>query len=222
MINNPLQTPVKPDGSGRDTGPTAPSPGFLELVRASRGKLEETFVRGATPDLEALVGWEFRGANTTLLAGLLGIKKFIKGFYRAPADRGLPGPATGKADGDLVYGYNCSVRRNRLDGPWQALPSHDQPRRFGFFLVHPVDPTGRDNAYLHALLLDYSRGNNRSFDPANGLRDYLVEVREGGDKGDRDSVLYLGKAYYALGPARPAVSFFVLERLRRGPVSPRF
>ena len=44
---------------------------------------------------------------------------------------------------------------------------------------------------------------------AEGL-DYLVQV----DAEDPD--LYLGKAYYAAGPARIPVGFFVLERLRRG------
>ena len=42
----------------------------------------------------------------------------------------------------------------------------------------------------------------------------------GGQRGQVDPAnpdLFLGKAYYALGPARVAASFFVLERDRRGP-----
>jgi hypothetical protein len=182
----------------------APSPRFLEFGRMSRKQLEATLVRGVTPDVDALVGWEFRGLNTPMWARLAGIKKFVKGFYRPS---GNPGE---------VYGYNCPTVQNRLDHPWCTRPSDRAPRRFGFYRVYEVDPSARDNAYLHALLLDYSQGQNPGHDPSTGLRDYLVQV----DPEDRD--IYLGKAYYALGRARVAASFFVLERLRPGPTDPNF
>ena len=73
-----------------------------------------------------------------------------------------------------------------------------------------VDPTARDNAYLHALLLDYGRGGDALYDPTRGLRDYLVQVDPA------DDTIYLGKAYYAVGPARVFTNFFVLERHRTG------
>lgn len=170
---------------------------FLALGQMRRRALEQAFLRGSLPDLDALVGWEFRGMNTPPWARLLGIRKFLKGFYRA-------------GDG-TVMGYNCPVVQNRLDQPWIARPRDHAPRRFGFYRVSPVDATARDNAYLHAVLLDYGRGGNRLLDPSRGLRDYLVQV----DPADPD--VYLGKAYYALGPGRLAVSYFVLERHRRAP-----
>lgn len=111
-----------------------------------------------------------------------------------------------REDGE-VFGYNSPVIQNALDQPW-----HVKPKRFGFYRVAPVDPTSRDNAYLHAVLLDYGRGGNARLDPTQGLRDYLVQV-----DADNDD-LYLGKAYYAVGPVRVPTSFFVLERFR--PTSP--
>jgi hypothetical protein len=173
-----------------------PSRRALALEAMTWRELDRVFVRGATPDVDALVGWEFRGINTRLMhirnfERLFGIKKFVKGFVRAE-------------DGS-TSGYNKSVKNNVLDGRW-----HVSPKAFGFYSVTPVDPTARDNRYLHALMLDYSRGGNKPYDPSRGLRDYLVQV----DADDPD--LYLGKAYYALGPLRMASNFFILERHRVG------
>jgi hypothetical protein len=166
------------------------------LEAMSMRELEIVFQRGVQPDLDRLVGWEFRGTNTPGWAKLAGIKKFIKGMYRG--------------EGDEVYGYNCPVEQNGLDAPWIAKPDDSAPKRFGFYRVAPVDPTSRDNKYLHAVLLDYGRGGNAKLDPTSGLRDYLVQVDTTNDD------VYLGKAYYALGPLRVATSFFVLERHRPG------
>jgi hypothetical protein len=173
-----------------------PSDRFYELERMSADELETVFLRGATPDLGQLVGWDFCGTNTPPWARIAGIKKFVKGFFRK---------------GDEVYGYNCPVAQNRLRAPWFARPSDESPKRFGFYKVAPVDPLARDNAYLHAVLLDYGKGGNKIWDPSAGLRDYLVQV----DREDPD--LYLGKAYYALGPARIEANFFVLHRRRKAP-----
>jgi hypothetical protein len=168
----------------------APSARFLELAGKGRRELEEALLRGATPELDRLVGWELRGMNTPRWARAARIRKFVKGFEE-------------RGSGQL-FGYNRSVRQDADDAPWRVT---GEP--FGWYRVEPVDPTSRDNAYLHAVLLDYGRGGNRPWDPSRGLRDYLVQV----DPGDPD--LYLGKAYAAIGPARVAVSFFVLERMRR-------
>lgn len=177
----------------RPTPPPFPTPAALSLERASWHDLERAFVNGATPDIDALVGWEFRGINRMPLnslpvAQLLGIKKFCKGFFRGEDGR--------------VMGYNSPVAQNVLDGRW-----HIAPKKFGFYEVHPVDATSRDNFYLHAVLLDYGRGGNKPFDPTRGLRDYVVQLADD---------LFLGKAYYALGPARIRSNFFILERHRIG------
>ena len=165
-----------------------PSPRVLRLEQTPMHELEKELLRGGTPDLEDLVGWEFRGINHMPLnvipfAQAAGIKKFVKGFFR---------------EGDRVMGYNRPVARNVLDGRW-----HVGEKRFGFYEVHEVDATSRDNQYLHAMLLDYGRGGNKPYDPSSGLRDYLVQLADD---------IYLGKAYYALGPLRIPTSFFILER----------
>lgn len=166
-----------------------PSARFLEIARRSRGELEETLLRGTMPDLASLAGWEFRGMNTPPWARAARIRKFVKGFERR--------------DEGQIFGFNRPAAQNADGDPWQVTG-----RPFGYYRVTAVDAIDRDNAYLHAALLDYSRGGNRPWDPSRGLRDYLVQV----DAANPD--LFLGKAYYAVGPARVPVSFFVLERLR--------
>jgi hypothetical protein len=189
-VKRSSRKPSVSDPSPTDTIRDLPSARYLELTRRSSRELEETFLRGHMPDLEALVGWEFRGMNVGRLPRLARIRKFVKGFERRDADK--------------VFGYNRPVEQNQASEPW-----HPGERRFGWYRVAPVDPTARDSAYLHAALLDYGRGGNPLWDPSRGLRDYLVQI----EAGDRD--LYLGKAFYAIGPARLPLSFFVLERMRR-------
>ena len=174
------------------------APAVLALEKLPHSELELVFQRGSTPALSSIAGWEFRGLNTPPWFRLLGIKKFMKGFW--------------KAEDGQVYGYNCPVEQNGLRDPWIAKPDDANPKRFGFYTVSPVDATARDNRYLHALLLDYGKGKNPRFDASAGLRDYLVQVEP------NDPNILLGKAYYAAGPLRvPTYSFFILERHRRGP-----
>jgi hypothetical protein len=170
--------------------PQLPTPEALAVQRKPNAELEELLLRGEQPDPRALVGWRFRGMNTPAFAKLLGIQKFMKGFYES---------------GGSHWGYNVPVRQNGFDAPWL-----EKGKPFGFYQVIPVDPTSRDNAYLHSLLLDYGAGKNPIWDPSRTLRDYVVRVRPGSDD------LLLGKAYAALGPVRIfAQSFFVLERHER-------
>ncbi len=175
-------------GAGRGAGTAYPSARVLELERASRPELDRVFQRG--------VNTQFVAIRTSAWAKWVGIKKFTKGFFR-------------DHDGQ-VHGYNVPIVQGRLDDAWVAKPDDHAPRRFGFFLVTPVDPSARDNAYLHALLLDYGRGGNKPWDPSRGLRDYVVQV-----DADNPDVL-LGRAFYAVGPARLETNFFILERHRRG------
>jgi hypothetical protein len=188
--------PIPPRARSTFTSSALPSQSALALEQTPMHELDKMFLRGALPDLDALVGWEFRGINHLPLnalpiANLLGIKKFVKGFYRD--DRGC------------VRGYNAATKNNVLDGRWTV-----SPKRYGFYEVAQVDPTAHDNKYLHAVLLDYSKGGNRFYDPNSVLRDYVVQV----DKHNPD--LFLGKAYAAIGPLRIHTNFFILERFRVG------
>jgi hypothetical protein len=180
-------TRVEADGHDR------PSAEYLRIGALPARELEAIMLRGEAPDPEALAGWEHRGLNTPAFAKLLGIKKFIKGFYQAA--------------GGQVYGYNIPARQNRVEDPWE-YKHPEAPHRFGFYRVDAVDAALRDNAYLNSLLLDYGRGGNGALDPTSGLRDYLVRAERGSDE------IFLGKAYYAVGPMRVPTSYFVLERLR--------
>ena len=170
---------------------------YKQLVGQSRSALEGLLVGGETPSLSGIVGYEYRGYNIAPTTALLGIRKFIKAFFTTP-------------DGE-VYGCNTPVAQNGLNGPWIARPSEAAPRRYAFFSVTPVDPEARDNAYLHALLIDYGRGGNPLYDPSRYLRDYLVRRMPGSDD------LLLGKAYMAIGPARIPASFLCLSAIARCP-----
>ena len=177
------------------TRPARPSAEYLRLAALPPREVEALMLRGETPDIDALIDWEFRGLNLGAGARLLGIRKFIKGFYRTP-------------DGG-AFGYNVRVRQNGPAEPWRARLHDGAPRRYAYFSVGPVDAARRDNAYLHALLLDYGAAGAGRFDVAAGLRDYLVRVEPGADD------LLLGKAFAAVGPWRLPVGYFLLERFRR-------
>jgi hypothetical protein len=172
---------------------------FDALLKASSAELQGLMRSGQTPDPERLAGYEFRGANHPWFARILGIQKFVKGFFRPPA------PTADR----LLEGFNCPVVQDGLGKPWTTKPVGAEPKRFGFYTVYRVRPGSRDARFPEALLLDYgaSRRNAR-LSPVRVLRDYLVRVNPGSDE------LLLGKADVALGPLRLPVSYFILERLR--------
>ena len=170
-----------------------PSQAFNHLAARSARELEEVLVRGEAPSAGALSGYEYRGLNHGPLPGVLGVRKFIKGF-------------AGEADSGL--GFNRRARQNGREDAWHARHDDRDPHRFGFFTVEPVDARARDNSYLHALLLDYGKAAAGRANPVGWLRDYLVRVDPASDE------LLIGKAYLALGPARLPVGFFLLERDR--------
>jgi hypothetical protein len=165
---------------------TGASVRFRELMASPAADLDACMRRGQTPDADALVGREFRGANTAGWAVRARMRQFVKGFERRPDGR--------------LFGYNRRVAQDGLDGAW-ASPSDP----FAPFEVRAVDPAARDNHYLQALLLDYGAGGGSRVDPARGIRDYLVRVDAGSDE------LLLGRAFVVLGPLRPSPTYFVLE-----------
>jgi hypothetical protein len=175
--------------SNRGHGTSSAS--FLTIAALKPRQLEALVLRGRAPDVEALMDAEYRGMNLGTAARLLGIRKFIKGFFLR--------------DGQ-AFGYNVRARQNEPEEPWRARLSGGQRKRFGFYRVMPVDPENRDNAYLNALLLDYGQGGNPRFDITASLRDYLVRVDPGSDD------LLLGKAYFAAGRLRLPLGYFLLER----------
>jgi len=156
---------------------------------------------GGKPSFEEMAGWEFDGVNTAWIAGLGGVRKFKKGFF--------DGPARGDGPEPFIQGYNIPVKQNGVGKPHVAKPREAQPKRFGFYRVHPVQPASRDAKYPNAVLLDYSKGGNFALDPSNLLRDYLVQIYPD------DPTLLLGHAFGALLGLRIPISFFILSRNNR-------
>lgn len=170
---------------------------FRGLIATSQRELEAVFRASKSPDLERLPGRVFRGCNPPWHARVLGIQKFMKGFFRGAGG---------------IEGYNLPVRQNGLEAPWSAKPSDESPRRFGYYLARPVDPKARDAKYPGSALLDYGASpRNPWYAAPKVLRDYLVQP----DPANPD--VLLGKAYLALGPARVKANFFVLAYDREGP-----
>ena len=169
---------------------------FKELAFMREDDLERIFLSAPAPDAGALAGSEFRGWNVPWFTRLLGIQKFIKGFFAA-------------ADGGGVEGYNIPVRQDGFADAWTRLPDPDAPKRFGFYRVV------RDARRPEALLLDYgASARNPWYRPERVLRDYLVQP----DPARPD--LLIGKAYLALGVRVPS-NFFILERLKGTEWKPR-
>lgn len=174
---------------------------WLGLLRdASNGQLETIMRTGTAPSFDGLVGWEFGGGNTPRIFRLIGIRKFVKGFFEGPP-RAISGPEP------FIQGYNIDVRGNADEEPHLLQPSPEKPKRYGFYRVHRVVEGSRDDNYPNALLLDYGLGGNGIFGPP--LRDYLVQVYPD------DPDLLLGKAYLNILGLRIPANFFVLKRSHR-------
>jgi len=178
---------------------------YESLAKSSDKDLEFVIRSGVTPALEDLAGYEFKGYNTPFITQILGFRKFKKGFFL--------GAGQAVENGE-ISGYNVVVGQNRIDEPWTAKPSDQDPKRHGFYRVYKVRKAEIDRQYPNALLLNYGLGGNSLLNPARLLRDYLVQV----DLENKD--LLLGKAYFALGPMRVFPSFFILERYNESNYKP--
>ncbi len=168
-----------------------PEMNYISFLKVPSFVLEALMLCGQRPDVQKLLGWEFRGYNIGLLPRLGRILKFKKGFLQF---------------GDEVVGYNVLIQQNSPYEPWIAVPDESNPKRHGFYKVYPADLSPRYRQYPHALIIDYSKGGNPIWDPSRFLRDFLVKPLP-----DNDDI-YLGKAYVELGDRMVPVGYFVLER----------
>jgi hypothetical protein len=172
---------------------SAVSAEYSALVGSSLRELGNTMVRGERPNIENLLGWEYRGTNIPAVSTLLGLRRFIKGFVLDAQKKPV--------------GYNKKVIGPDLRTPWSEAPQRDGRIAFAYFAMAPVDPEATDNRYLNALLLDYGAVAEPEHGMAGHLRDYLVRARP-----DSDDLL-LGHAFLAIGRRRVPLSWFALERM---------
>lgn len=148
-----------------------------DLGRTPRRALERLFAAGSLPDIDGLVGWEFRGFIPWVPAKAVRFQKFVKGFFRSPDT------PSGCAEG---YNLFCSQRDWRRRG-----------RRHGFYRIEPA--TGK---FEGALLFDYAASErNSSANPERLFRDFVVHP----DPDNED--LLLGKAFLKIGPLVPTAFF---------------
>lgn len=167
---------------------------FAAITAQKRAVHEELFRRGTLPDMNAIAGWQYQGWNLSLTALLMGIRRFTKGLQSNTSAPGAPAE---------LSGYNLWIRQQ--GGPTATwVPS--APHRHGFYKVGPAAQSATDHKHPHALLLDYGRGGNPWYQPAQVLRDYIVQVYPD------DPTLLIGKAYVALGGARIFGGNFVMRR----------
>lgn len=160
-------------------------PLYVKMKTMTVRELDALMAAGRTPTEEQLAGWEFRGWNHPAALALLGIRKFVKGFFR----------------GNGFEGYNRPPRQDSFDKEWT-----EAGKPFGFYDI--VAPRAPDLRHPNALLLDYGTSPRNAFwKPERFLRDYLVQP----DPSEPD--VFLGQATLALGPARPATNYFLIERL---------
>ena len=172
---------------------------FDDVIRFDKRTCNAVMDHGATPQQKHLKDWEFKGFNPPTFAKVLGIQKFVKGFFVDPAGK--------------LAGYNLFVDAPR-GGPkaeWRPKKDGAPSARHGFYDVVPVGPTPRYADSPTAVLLDYGSGRNKTIDPEGRIRDFLVQV----DPKNPD--LYLGKAYLDLFATRAFSNFFVLQRMRPAP-----
>ncbi|MBM4245165.1 MAG: hypothetical protein FJ148_15340 [Deltaproteobacteria bacterium] len=175
---------------------------FEELTRYGNAELDEVHRAGRAPLLADLAGREYCGWNRPAHFSLIGIRKFVKGFF-------VP-EQTDPERADEIEGFNIPAIQNGLDGEWLAKHDDDRPKRFGFYITRPLRPGERGGRFENSLLLDYAASRrNATLDPSRFIRDFVVQVRPGDDR------LLLGKAMLALAPGRLVFSNFFLLRLRR-------
>ena len=165
---------------------------FDRLVASDDQTLDELFTSSPPPAFDTLVGFQWRGYNTDPNLRYLGLKKFIKAFFRAE-------------HGD--EGCNVKVFQNALTEPWRPRTRAGKVDAFAFYLVGPQTARTRLVRNSSALLIDYAASpRNPVYHVERTIRDYVVQPF--GD--DRD--VMLGRAYVGVGSLRMASSFFVIHR----------
>jgi hypothetical protein len=166
---------------------------FERLARSGDQELEAVFAASVAPEFDSLTGFMWSGFNTDPNLRYIGIRKFIKAFFRAEYGE---------------EGCNVRVAQNPLGSPWLVQRRNGKPNAFAFYLVSAQTPSARLARNPNALLIDYAGSpRNPAYHVERIIRDYLVRP----DPSEPD--VLLGRAFVGFGRLRFASSFFVLERL---------
>lgn len=166
---------------------------FTDLARSSDRELGDLFAKSPPPDYAGLTGFMWRGYNTDSKLRFLGLRKFIKAFFRA--EHGSEG-------------CNVKVAQNPFAEPWIVRERKGRPDAFAFYLVSAQTRATRLAGNPSALLIDYAASpRNPAYHVERTIRDYLVQPSSG------EPDVLLGRAFVGVGAFRVPSSFFVLERL---------
>ena len=185
---------------------------FADMCGLDHALHDEMFHRGVTPELEDLAGWQFQGWNSSPVAGVIGCRRYIKGFFSEEEMGG---------EHAFLWGYNVWVRQTGTPRDawipsqrWFPIPGErppERPRRHGIYKVTHAKDSATDHEHPRALLLDYGEGDNPLTHMGRLLRDYMVQVYED------DPTLLMGMVYAAVGRERVRLpGHFMMVRFRRG------
>ncbi len=167
---------------------------LTDLAGRSSAELEAILKTAPPVPLDRLAGHLFHGMSLAMPAPLFALfGKFGKSFV---ADA---------ATGELA-GWNTRMRQNATGEPWTPLVVRGREVHYGKYRVAPHGPQSWA-PYPGALLIDYGRGGNRSWDPLGRVRDFIVAVD------GTDGNVWLGRMLLALGGRLvPTPSYFGLAR----------
>ena len=147
---------------------------FRELALTSNDHLEQYLRAARGPAPESLAGFEWRGFNLSWRVKLLGLQKFVKGFFEA---------------GSGVEGYNIPVLQNGLDRPWRQQPTPEDPRRYAFYRVTRVDAQSVDQSLPAS---HPARLRRQPAQPAAGRRAAAARLRRSARPGQRGAAVGQG------------------------------
>jgi len=166
---------------------------FEALAQMSMEELEQLMVEGMAPQIDDVLGYEFRGYNVRWAAKLIGNSKFKKGFFGTQSDK-------------YAWGYNVLIEQNALDEPWIARPSDARPKRHFFFKIYPGSASSTVR-YTNSLVVDYGQWGEYFFlNPVGYMKDYLVFPYPD----NRD--LMVANSYIESPIGSVFLSHFILER----------
>jgi hypothetical protein len=171
------------------------------LADASDDEIEKIFDASPPATLASIVGFDFQGWNVPKFSSVLGIRKFIKGFFGDPT---LP----------QASGYNMPVEQNSFDEPWKPKQKDGKDIRYWFFGVLPVSRVP-DAKCPNTLVVDYRKWPaNPRISPITYTVDYLVAPNPG------NSDFLIGKSYLQSPILTLKLGFFLIQRFRPSTYTP--